>query len=343
MGAGGKSVDGALGFFRQGEPGRVLVPIELKPARQDLDRSGGRALTPVQQAWDYANHSPGCRFIIVSNYRETRLYSTARTPDACETFLLDDLATIEGFKRFYYLLARERLLGPTPGEPSPVELLLASSAQAEAEVTRELYQEFRGLRERLFAHLRRAHSNLPPSEVLGYAQTILDRILFIAFAEDRGLLPKNSLADAVAHRNKCDPRPIWDNLKAVFRWIDRGNPEQQYPAYNGGLFRLETQIEHLDVTDELCKELARLSRYDFRDDISVEVLGHIFEQSISDLEKLRSAAEAGESDAGKPSKRHDEGVYYTRRSSRTRIRSRVSSPCGSLARRKRCGRRTKRQ
>src|SRR6202044_2639019 len=57
--------------------GRVLVPIELEGARQDLDRSGGRALTPVQQAWDYANHSPGCRFIIVSNYKETRLYSTA--------------------------------------------------------------------------------------------------------------------------------------------------------------------------------------------------------------------------------------------------------------------------
>ena len=98
MGAGGKSVDGALGFFRQGEAGRVVVPIELKSVRQDLDRSGGRALTPVQQAWDYANHSPGCRFIIVSNYKETRLYSTARTPDVCETFMLEELADRRGFQ-----------------------------------------------------------------------------------------------------------------------------------------------------------------------------------------------------------------------------------------------------
>ena len=311
MGSGGKSVDGALGFFRQGEPDRVLVPIELKSVRQDLDRSGGRALTPVQQAWDYANHSPGCRFILVSNYKETRLYSTARTPDVCETFLLEDLATLEGFKRFYYLLARERLLGPAPGVASPVELLLASSAAAEAEVTRELYSEYRGLREKLFAQLRLSHSNLPALEVLGYAQTILDRVLFVAFAEDRDLVPQNTLADAIAYRNKYEPKPLWHNLKAVFGWIDRGNPDQQFPAYNGGLFRIIPQLDELEVSDELCRDLAKLARYDFRDDISVEVLGHVFEQSISDLEALRRGAEGIELEAGKPSKRHDEGVFYT--------------------------------
>lgn len=311
MGAGGKSVDGALGFFRQGEADRVLVPIELKSVRQDLDRSGGRALTPVQQAWDYANHSPGCRFILVSNYKETRLYSTARTPDVCETFLLEDLATLDGFKRFYYLLARERLLGPAPGVPSPVDLLLASSAAAEAEVTRELYREYRGLREKLFAQLRLTHPNLPALEVLGYAQTILDRVLFVAFAEDRDLLPRNTLTDAIAHRNKYAPQPSWNNLKAVFGWIDRGNPAQQFPAYNGGLFRSMPQLDQLEVSDELCKELAKLARYDFRDDISVEVLGHIFEQSISDLEALRRGAEGSSTESGQPSKRHDEGVYYT--------------------------------
>jgi type I restriction-modification system DNA methylase subunit len=311
MGAGGKSVDGALGFFREGEVDRVLVPIELKSVRQDLDRSGGRALTPVQQAWDYANHSPGCRFIIVSNYKETRLYSTARTPDVCETFLLEDLATLEGFKRFYYLLARERLLGPAPGIASSVELLLASSAAAEAEVTSELYKEYRGLREKLFAQLRLTHSNLPALEVLGYAQTILDRVLFVAFAEDRDLLPRNTLTDALAHRDKYDPKPLWNNLKTVFGWIDRGNSDQHVPAYNGGLFRKMPQLDQLEVSDELCKDLAQLARYDFRDDISVEVLGHVFEQSISDLEALRRGAEGTADESGKLSKRHDEGVYYT--------------------------------
>jgi type I restriction-modification system DNA methylase subunit len=311
MGGGGKSVDGALGFFQQGEPGRVRVPIELKPVHQDLDRSGGRALTPVQQACDYANHSPGCRFIIVSNYKETRLYSTARTPDVCETFLLDELATLDGFKRFYYLLARERLLGPAPDVRSPVETLLASSAQAEAEVTRELYAEYRGLREKLFAQLKKSHSNLPALDVLGYAQTILDRVLFVAFAEDRGLLPENTLADAVAYRHVYNPRPTWDNLKAVFRWIDVGNPEHQFPAYNGGLFKFADRIEQMEVSDELCKDLGKLGSYNFREDISVEVLGHIFEQSVSDLETLRRGAEGKAPEATTPSKRHDEGVYYT--------------------------------
>ncbi len=67
LGAGGRATHGrrrqvsrrrARLFPPRRQLRRVLVPIELKPVHQDLDRSGGRALTPVQQAWDYANHSP---------------------------------------------------------------------------------------------------------------------------------------------------------------------------------------------------------------------------------------------------------------------------------------------
>src|SRR5262249_14965175 len=48
VGAGGKAVDGALGFFRAGSPARVIAPIELEGAKQALDHAHGRVLTPVQ-------------------------------------------------------------------------------------------------------------------------------------------------------------------------------------------------------------------------------------------------------------------------------------------------------
>ncbi|MEO7328813.1 MAG: N-6 DNA methylase, partial [Minicystis sp.] len=317
VGTGGKSADGALGFFQKGQEGKVLAAIELKGAKQALDHAAGRALTPVQQAWDYANHSPGCRWILVSNYRETRLYSTSRTPDVYEVFLLEELADLAAFKRFYFLLARDNLLPKMPGGTSALDELLSASARVEAEITKELYNEYRTLRRKLYTHLRLGYSSMPATDVLGYAQTILDRILFIAFAEDRGLLPLNTIADTCAYRSKFHPGPVWENFQVLFRWIDAGNAKEGFPAYNGGLFQAKPEFDHLEVSDEMCEEFKQLARYDFHEEVSVEVLGHIFEQSISDLEELRAEAINGEvhessaTASPKVSKRRAEGIFYT--------------------------------
>jgi hypothetical protein len=48
------SADGAIGLFEKGRS-LVLAPIELKGASQFLEHAKGRALTPIQQGWDYAN------------------------------------------------------------------------------------------------------------------------------------------------------------------------------------------------------------------------------------------------------------------------------------------------
>jgi type I restriction-modification system DNA methylase subunit len=200
---------------------------------------------------------------------------------------------------------------PSSFRPGPLSPSLTSSARAEAEVTRELYAEYKGLRERLFAQIRKTHSSLPAQQVLGHAQTILDRVLFIAFAEGRDLLPENTLADVIAGRHTHATQPIWDRLKALFRWIDRGNPDEKIPAYGGGLFRCAEPIDRLEVSDEVCKALGSLARHDFRNDVSIDVLGHIFEQSIRDLEASRRGVEGAEPEAPAPSIRHDEGIYYT--------------------------------
>ena len=305
----GKSAHGALGFFQVGGESHVIAPIELKGAKQSLDVALGRKLTPVQQAWDYANFSPGCRWIIVSNYRELRLYSRLRTPGEYESFRLEDLADLDAFKRFYTLLACERLLAKTPECRAPLDEMLVASDQVQAEITAELYREYRTLRQSLFTHLGRMHSNDSPLDLLKFTQRILDRILFIAFAEDRGLLPKNTLTDAITHRNKYNPQPVWQNLVAVFRWLDQGSTDPNIPAYNGRLFAPDRDIEAFDISDEMCRQFGALARFDFQEDVSVEVLGHIFEQSITDLEEMR--AEAGGEPVPRISKRKVEGVYYT--------------------------------
>jgi hypothetical protein len=189
--------------------------------------------------------------------------------------------------------------------------LLQASAKKEAEITQRLYADYRGLRRKLFQDLCRRHSNEPPSAILQYTQTILDRILFIAFAEDRGLLPSDTLKNTCDHRSRFRPEPVWNNFCALFRWIDKGNEAERIPAYNGGLFEPNTNIDALEVTDEMCAEFKKFATYDYRDEVSVDVLGHIFEQSIADLEELRNSAGIVLPGEETISRRKSEGVFYT--------------------------------
>ena len=315
------SADAAIGFFAHGES-HVVAPIELKGATQFLDHAKGRALTPVQQGWDYANKMPESRWVIVSNYRETRLYAKSRGPGVYESFQLEELGTEEGLRRFVALLGRDALLGgPTPATSPLLEMLVASE-RAEKDITEKLYDEYRGLRAKLFEHLRRTHPNILGTEVLTLSQTILDRVLFIAFAEDRGLLPASTLARAYQFKDPYNPRPKWQNFLSVFRSVDAGNEGLGIHGYNGGLFRDTPELDSLEVSDEICAQFAKLGDYDFKEEVSVDVLGHIFEQSITDLEQLRREAQTNTlsepppaSEAigtqKRPSKRKREGIFYT--------------------------------
>jgi type I restriction-modification system DNA methylase subunit len=315
----GGSADGAIGFFSKGHS-RVVAPIELKGATQFLEHAKGRSLTPIQQGWDYANKTPESSWIIVSNYRETRLYSKSSGQAAYELFRLEELDDENGFLRFVALLGRDAMLGGPPAGPSPLADILLASERTEREITTKLYSEYRGIRSRLFEELRQRHSNIPSSDLLAYAQTILDRVLFLAFAEDRQLLPAGTIAHAYQHRDPYNPRPIWQNFVAVFKAVDKGSPPLGIPAYNGGLFRQVDEFEELEVSDEICAAFNDLSAYDFGEDVSVDVLGHIFEQSITDLDQLRREADeqsgpvlasASVGTQKAPSKRQLEGIFYT--------------------------------
>ena len=164
--------------------------------------------------------------------------------------------------------------------------LLKDSAAADKLITNQLYQDYRNWRLQLIIALAQNNANISMINVIEYAQTILDRILFIAFAEDRELLPAKTLKQAFEHRDPYNPLPIWHNFKGLFSAIDKGNSHLNIPAYNGGLFRLNANIDALIVPNDTCENFKKLGEHDFASEVSVSVLRHIFEQSISDLEAL---------------------------------------------------------
>ncbi len=320
---GGGTADAALGFFTATEnnkgkvklQGKVVAPIELKGTKDDLDRPApGRKESAVDQGWRYANYTPDCHWIIISNYRELRLYHTNKTPAYYEKFLLVDLADLEEFKRFYFLLCRTSFL-PVK-DVSTVDRLLATSEEAQEEITKRLYEEYKQVRLNIVRDFRfRFGSKLDihnsDQVLIEKAQKTLDRILFIAFSEDRGLLPEKTIAKAHDSKDAYNLWSIWDNYKAVFRWVDQGNEDPPIPGYNGGLFKHDPILDtQLDIPDSLCTQLKQLTRFDFDSEVSVDILGRIFEQSITDLEELKADVAKQEFDK-KQGKRKKLGVFYT--------------------------------
>nr|WP_244665353.1 DNA methyltransferase [Afifella marina] len=315
-------VDLALGRFGGGSD-EVVAPFELKGAgTRDLDAPmQGRNITPVEQAWDYALLTGRTvRWVLVTNYVEIRLYSYREGARDYERFDIARLGEMDEYRRFVTLLHADNLL------TGRTEELLRESLEADKEIGNAFYANYQDVRERLITEIaatgdgnREPHA---PESVVSMAQTIMDRVLFIAFAEDRQLLPANLLRHVTAAANEFAPVPKWDNYLGLFSMIDgggtvtiRGRP-QTISAYNGGLFRRDPAIRSLKLSDEACAGLGTIGNYDFAEDVDVTILGHIFEQSLRDLEKhLAIARGEDEGDFRSLGRSHSkikkDGIVYT--------------------------------
>lgn len=103
---------------------------------------------------------------------------------------------------------------------------------------------------------------------------------------------------------------IWDQLKGLFHSIDQGNPHLNINKFNGGLFKKDPVLDGLIIKDEIFTYFEELAEYDFNSDLDVNILGHIFEQSISDIEEFKLEIQGEEFDPIQ-GKRKKEGIFYT--------------------------------
>ncbi len=305
---GSGNVDVALGHFGVDGTTEIYAPFELKGAvTKDIDAlMPGRHKSPVQQAWEYAMDAKGAKWVLISNYREIRLYAVGYGRKDYEAFDLSLMTQPANYHRFMLLLSANNLLSGATLK------LLRDSDSTQKEITAQLYSEYKSTRSHLIGEIRSGSPPFPPLKAVQLAQTILDRVLFVAFAEDKGLLTKGTLADAYKAKNPYNPQPAWENFKGLFHAVDQGNERLSIPGYNGGLFADNSDINALAVSDDLCKRFADLGKYDYESEVSVNILGHVFEQSITDLEDLKSELDptaAPPAEVG--SKRRTDGIFYT--------------------------------
>lgn len=294
----GKKADGAILIN-----GEVRCVIELKDqTTQHLDKTpSNRELSPVDQAFRYFISHENAKYVVVSNFNELRFYIGNKT-----TFEKFDLftASFDEFKRLHLLLSFESISTDLPLK------LKEKFATHEREISNKFYKDFSAFRLALFKNICKNNASIDKNRLLSLTQKLCDRFVFILFAEDRGLLRLRTIAEIKdKFQNQVTELSFYDFYKIYFKAIDKGSERLDIKRYNGGLFATDTELDALKIDDSVL-EAQFLSDYDFLSDIGVNILGHIFESSLNDLEELNAQINGNEFDA-KQSKRKKDGIFYT--------------------------------
>lgn len=298
----------------------VRAVIELKQALVSLDKPQRKSHfkgSPVEQGFSYIpKFGKQCKWVIISNFKEIRLYHHSDI-NRSEVFEITQLLEGNNLAKFFFLLQKDRLF--LENQESPIDILFAERRAAEEKITLDFYNEYSQIREILFHHLRKSNPQEDPLLLLSVTQKLLDRVIFMAFARDT-IPTANVIGDALKAEELLayeQDDKLWHILKKLFRSYDRGFFDK-IPNFNGGLFQkdefLEEKIQLKD--DHIRPLLLFVLKYDFQSELNVNILGHIFEQSIADLEEMRNEITNQQASPIRDeeyvvSTRKKEGIFYT--------------------------------
>ena len=298
-----KKADGAILV-----DGNVIAVIELKD-HKTTDLSKIEA-----QAFGYKSQHKDTRLVIISNFEKLRLYiDNAVEYHEWSLFYL----TEEEFRELYLCLAWPQV------ERGIALQMKQESVSSEDQITKALYKDYSQFKRVLFADILKQNPTPEGKDekewqllLFKKTQKLLDRLLFIFFAEDCGLLPPNSMVQIIDQWEKLkemdEYRPFYDRVKKYFGYMNTGFQGKKYEifAYNGGLFKPDEILDTIKISDDLLVEHTRkLSEYDFESDVDVNILGHIFENSLSEIEEVTQQINSGA--VPQTSKRKQDGVFYT--------------------------------
>lgn len=294
---------------------KVKAVIELKGTNTtDLNKI-------ETQAFGYKNNQPECVYIVTSNFEKLRFYI-----DNATEYLEFNLfkLTEKEFELIYLCLAYENISNDIPKK------IKEQSISEEKEITKKLYSDYSIFKRELHQNLVILNPGFDALELFKKSQKLLDRFLFIFFAEDRNLLPTNLIFRINKEWRQLQEMrmnvSLYDRYKTYFKDLNQGakvilpaftetmssqKEEHQIFAYNGGLFQPDSVLDNIQIDDELLyKYTQKLSHYDFQSEIDVNILGHIFENSLNEFDEVKAHLE-GETINKQSTKRKKDGVFYT--------------------------------
>ncbi len=318
-----KKPDAALGFFDQQGKADVRCVIEVKGGLANLDKKQNRADfqgSAVDQAFSYVPRMPGkCEWVIVTNMIEIRFYSR-NDIGRYETFLIPELLLPNNLQRFFFLLAFNQLF--LEKGDSKIDQLFSNRQAEQKKIGAEFYNQYKDIRLILFANLFKENPKVKPKDLFRVTQKLIDRLIFIGFVRDLRLVDNvlTELNQNIKTSFRKDNQKAWGELKELFNALNDGYSERNIPPFNGELFKPDALLDNLTVRDSQVMPLVKLVQdYDFQSQLDVNILGHIFEQSIADLPEIldeiqkKTPLELTElkPESTAVTKRKKDGIFYT--------------------------------
>ncbi|TXK43286.1 Eco57I restriction-modification methylase domain-containing protein [Nonomuraea sp. C10] len=236
----------------------------------------------------------------------TAVFDAIPWPEAAERDVLRAFVSLLGFDRFFSFPESERL-----------PALLKASLDSQEDITEALGVQVRQAVELLVAAIGRAGvpGEVTAHEVYRGAVSVMMRVVFLLFAEERGLLPSDNKVYAAAYSAgrlcaELEQRAIegseeelenshaaWHRLLALFRAVHSGveHPRLTMHAHDGSLFDPDAHpwmpltiddrtvlhmlraVQYVEVGKGKNRERRRLS---FRS-LDVEQIGYVYEGLLS--------------------------------------------------------------
>ena len=277
----------------------------------EMKDSNTREINKINnQAFKYFKTDPNIKYTITCNFLRIRIYLD-NTKDYID-FPIFNLSLAD-FKLFYLFLSYRTVL---VGWPS---LMKNETVHEEEKIEKRFYVDYSKFRDELFKNIVKNNTNISELILFNRTQKLLDRFIFIFFAEDKGLIYPNFIESVINYwkdeKKRFGEKSLYEDFNRYFVLLDKGrekahNTEAIF-AFNGGLFKKDRVLENLKIDcDVLATNVQKLSSYDFTSQITVDILGHIFEHSLSEIEETEAKLKGEQVDKSK-GKRKKDGVFYT--------------------------------
>ncbi|MEI0529171.1 TaqI-like C-terminal specificity domain-containing protein [Brachyspira intermedia] len=241
----------------------------------------------------------------LTDFEELAVYDCTRKPnvnDKASTARIEYIHFEDYLNRFdflYEILNKERI------EQGSLEKYIAgtSNKKGTESVDIDFLNSLDSLRTKLASNIAKLNKNLSVRDLNYAVQQIIDRIIFLRAAEDRGIEEYGDLKKTC--ENKGDN--FYSNLLKIFEHADG--------RYNSGLFDFskDSISSSIEIDNKVIKEIINelyypLSPYEFSV-ISVEIIGNAYEQFLGKTITIGKNHSA--KIELKPEVRKAGGVYYT--------------------------------
>lgn len=269
--------------------------LELKKFTEDLDgyrKVRGHKETFPEQATRYAWHLK-VEWVVLTNFKEIRLYNSYYKNPTKGLRLQVGYTDFDGDFDKLWILSRRSV---ESGELDKIERK-AERRDIDDAVLEDLLE----IRRLLSENVKIRNPSITMESVRENVQRIMDRLIVVRVAEDRGLIGFESLHKELdSWKNRGLSTPFLRSLKSIFRDFD--------DVYNTKLFEAHT-CEDLPIDNDVLETILDiLYKYNF-DLIGSDVLGAIYEDYLGHV--LEETTGGGVQITVSSTARKRRGIYYT--------------------------------